>query len=253
MTQKSQSPDDASKKTQLIQERLNEERRRFPRLALSREAFRLRPHGKLFSLSDLSPDGFCLRVTDDQDLLAFPVGAIFHGELGFRGERVRVEAQVRHVERGYVGAELVKLSDQDRETLNRRLNPEVLGSELRLIPGGDLEQLWFHALNGADWNLQLNAEGAVQGFLLRLHGGYIQWRGSAAQEGGDSLMTGRIGHSLPNDFESGAIRMETWSLHADSQPDAQKMRIAIQLLSGCKERPQLRDFCIGVIRARMPS
>jgi hypothetical protein len=31
------------------------------------------------------------------------------------------------------------------------------------------------------------------------------------------------------------------------------MHIAIQLLSGCKEKPEFRDFCSHVIRSRIPS
>ena len=65
----------------------HEERRRFPRLAVSREAFRLKPVGKLFALADLSFRGFSVRVSDDNDLHAFILGSEVSGELGFRGER----------------------------------------------------------------------------------------------------------------------------------------------------------------------
>ena len=64
-----------------------DERRRFPRLAVSREAFRLKPVGKLFALADLSFHGFAVRVSDDNDLHAFMLGSEVSGELGFRGER----------------------------------------------------------------------------------------------------------------------------------------------------------------------
>ena len=128
-----------------------------------------------------------------------------------------------------------------------RLNPSVLGQELRLIPGGDLEQIWYHALNGADWNLQLEAQSAqVRGFLVRLHGVYAQWRKDVRGE--EYLVTGSVGHSLPVDFDSGAIRMETWSLIPDAEPDSSKLRIAILLLSGCNEKPEIRDFCLAQLR-----
>ncbi len=224
-----------------------EERRRFPRLALSREAFRLKPHGKLFAISDLSPQGFCLRLTEEQDLAAFPLGSTFQGELGFRGERIRVQAIVRHLERGFVGAEMVEISPQARAILDERLTPHVLGGELKLIPGGDFSQLWYHALNGADWNLQLGAQDQVDSFLVRLHGIYVQWR--RGKEGAsDFLSSGSLGYSLPMDFDSGAVRMETWVLHPDPLPQEAKLRIAIQLLSGCNEKPELKGFCLAQMR-----
>jgi hypothetical protein len=244
-TQNFQSLENASKRKATLP--LEGERRKFPRLAISREAFRLKPHGKLFSISDISPSGFCLRVNDEQDLLGFPIGGTFHGELGFRGERIRVEARVMRVERGFVGAEITQMAALDQALLAERLSPAVLGRELRLIPGGDLEQIWYHALNGADWNLQMESQvSSVRGFLVRLHGVYAQWRRDA--QGEEFLVTGTVGHSLPGGFDSGAIRMETWALHPDSEPDSEKLRIAILLLSGCNEKTELRDFCLAQLR-----
>ena len=246
MTQNSLSPVVGSNEVRAA--RSPPERRRFPRLAVSREAFRLKPLGKLFALADVSLTGFCLRVSEDNDLNAFPVGSEFQGELGFRGDRFQVKARVRHLERGFVGAELIDIAPDARARLELGLDPARLGGEMRLIPGNDLYQLWWHAMNGADWNVELAAGGQVQAFLLRLHGTFIRW--SAER---DTLDTGTIGHMLPVDPDFGAVRMETWTLSADEALDPHKMRIAIQLLSGCKEKPEFRDFCSRVIHSRMPS
>ncbi len=58
---------------------------------------------------------------------------------------------------------------------------------------------------------------------------------------------------LPTDFDSGAVRMETWILKPDLQMDSAKMRIAIQLLSGCNERQDFRGFCCDLIRKHLLS
>jgi|GEM_PF-675609 len=225
-----------------------EERRRFPRLAVSREAFRLKPVGKLFALADLSFRGFSVRVSDDNDLNAFMLGSEVSGELGFRGERHAVRARVCHVERGFAGLEIVDITEEGRGSLKQRLDPTALGTELRLIPGSSLEQLWFHAINGADWSLELTSSGEVASFLVRLQGMFVRWSAVAGR-----LESGTLGHMLPVDFDSGAVRMETWVLKPDAEPDPAKLRIAIQLLSGCNEKQEFRDFCADLLRSRLLS
>jgi hypothetical protein len=225
-----------------------EERRRFPRLAVSREAFRLKPVGKLFALADLSFHGFSVRVTDENDLHAFMLGSEISGELGFRGERHRVRARVCHVERGFAGLEIVDITDEGRESLAQRLDPTLLGAELRLIPGSSLEQLWLHAINGADWSLELDSKAAIASFLVRLQGMFVRWSAASGR-----IESGTLGHMLPVDFDSGAVRMETWVLKPDPEADPAKMRIAIQLLSGCNDKQEFRDFCADQIRSRLLS
>src|SRR5436190_1257440 len=73
------------------------ERRRVPRLNLTKEQFRLEQNGKIFSVSDLSSNGMALRILDSEDLNLFPVGIILNGTLNLHREKFAVSARVRHI------------------------------------------------------------------------------------------------------------------------------------------------------------
>ena len=136
----SQNPGDLK----LIKRFKGQDKRRVPRIALTKEQFKL--------------------------------GRFVTGTLNLNGKKVPVRAQVRHIKTQMTGCEFIDL-DQDTETIiNHFLDPTELGKELRASPeaSGD-GAIWFHGPTGTDFMVWRGIDGEFYKFSIFLLGNYVQW------------------------------------------------------------------------------
>jgi hypothetical protein len=199
------------------------ERRRLPRLNLASEQFRLASNGKIFEVTDLSPQGMALRVIDRGDLVLFPVAAKVDGTINLRGEKHPVSARVRNLVSDRVGCEFEELSAPSHAALAKFLDPVALGRELKPIPseGG---MLWYHGTSGTDLLLRREADGRFTRMALFVLGSFVQW---TEDEG---VKTGAARMSKAPSETRGVVRLETLLLDADPRPDAGKLAVARAVL-----------------------
>ncbi len=214
------------------------ERRRLPRLNLSREQFRLSSNGKIFSVIDLSNEGMALRLIDREDLILFSIGAELEGSLKLRNEKFPVRARVRHLARDLVGCEFVALSDTVTEVLKKSLDPTFLGKELRPLPSDGNGTLWYHGTSGTDLLFWRAADEQYHRVALIVLGTFVQW------DQADGLTTGSVGASQEQAENYGLIRYETLLFLPDDNADSTKLGIAKQLVLSSNLPLDLRKWCV---------
>lgn len=217
---------------------LSAERRRRPRIALSAEQFRLASNGKVFSVADLSTGGMALRVIDPMDFHLFPVASVFEGVLRFRDERYTLRAKVCHVGRELIGCEFDGLSEAAKAALQKYLDPEVLGKEIRPIPASDAASLWYHGPSGTDLLLTRGVDGQYRRIMLFVLGSFIQWDSEAG------VSTGRARESMEQTESWGIVRFETMLLDRDETPDSNKLSIAKALILSSNLPQDLKKWCV---------
>lgn len=200
------------------------ERRRIPRLSLTSEQFRLKQTGKIFSVADLSSEGMALRILDAGDLLAFPVGAEVEGILNLKKKKLVIHGRVKNIRPDLVGFQFEGLDSHVAEEISKLLDPEILGAELRPIPGAEGGALWYHGTSGTDLLLWRAADGQYSRFFLQVLGTFIQW------DGAEELATGRVRASEELGEARGIFRHETALLDFDAKPDAGKLGVAKTLV-----------------------
>lgn len=228
------------------------EKRRKPRINLTTEQFRLqstqvgpqenRSFHRIFSVEDLSPAGMAFRVLDSNDLLVLPVSTVLNGVLNLRGEKLEVKAQVKNLSPYRVGCEFSELSDSVKSSLEKFLDPAVLGSSLRPIPSSDVGTLWYHGPSGTDLLLGRAIDGKYSRLMLFVLGSFIQWD----EQGG--LTTGKA--KLSDDAcdqrseEWGVVQFETMILTQDAQPDSHKLSIAKAVFMSSNLPQDLKKWCL---------
>lgn len=217
------------------------ERRRVPRLNLTTDQFKLSQNGKLFSVYDLSAHGMALRIIDAEDFYLFPVGSHFEGVLNLRGDKLRIKAQVRHLGQDLIGTEFESLDTQTIQFLETRLDPELLGKDLKPLPSTDSGATWYHGSSGTDLLLWRAIDGSYHRFSAFVLGSYIQWE----QEAG--VTTGRVNFGDTPAEVWGAVRFETVLLKADPQPDPAKLMIAKTLIMSSNLPQDLKKWCVRML------
>ena len=214
------------------------ERRRLPRLNLSGEQFRLVQNGKVFSVTDLSDAGLAFRILDPTDLVLFSVGAVFDGVLNLRGEKHVFKAKVRHIRVDLVGCQFLEVTEAMREELQRFLDPEVLGRELKPSPPIDAGTIWYHGPSGTDFVLLRGIDGQTRRFTLHVLGAYVQWDRELG------LATGLGKPSQIRSENQGAMRFETLLLEPDAKLDPGKLAIAKKVLMSSNLPQDLMKWCV---------
>lgn len=215
-----------------------QERRRLPRLNLTRELFRLQQNGKIFSIVDLSLDGMAIRVIDPLDLRLFPMGCSLEGTLNLKKEKYRVMAQVRHLGVDLVGCQFFSLSEEAIEALQKFLDPSFLGQELRPIPSAEGSTIWYHGPPGTDLLFWHKSDGEYHRFLACVHGSYVQW------DLIEMLVTGKTKPSHEKSEVRGAIRFDMMLLEKDSEPDPGKLNVAKNLILSSNLPQELKKWCV---------
>ena len=213
------------------------ERRRVPRLGLTREQFRLRQNGKIFSVVDLSGEGLALRILEREDFALFPIETVISGILNLNGEKYAVDAKVKHIDREMIGCHFEKLEPASQAALNGFLDPERLGEGLRPIPSSEGTTLWYHGPSGTDLLFWRGLDGQYSRFTLFLMGSYAQW-----EESGE-ISTGRFRLSSEQSEICGLIRFESMLLEPDSSPDVGKLQIAKTLILSSNLSQELKKWC----------
>jgi hypothetical protein len=225
------------------------EKRKKPRIHLSSEQFRVDQTGKLFSVVDLSLDGIAFRVLDQTDLVMLPVAIQISGILNLRGVKLPVQIQVKNIRAQVIGCQFIDLDSKARAALEKFLDPAELGRELKPIPtaqgahgSGESATLWYHGPGGTDLLFSRALDGRYRRFTLFVLGSFVQWD----EEGG--VVTGRAVSSEDRrdqrSEEWGAVQFETIVLDADSQPDADKLSIAKDLILSSNLPQDLKKWCV---------
>lgn len=234
------------------------EKRRKPRINLTTEQFCLqstrvrnaandgnmetRPSHRIFSVEDLSPEGMAFRVLDTHDLLVLPVSTVLEGVLNLRGEKLTVKAQVKHLSPYRVGCEFTGLVDQVKATLEKFLDPAVLGGSLRPIPSSDVGTLWYHGPSGTDLLLGRSIDGKYSKLILFVLGSFIQWD----EQGGLSTGLAKLSDEAcdQRSEEWGVVQFETMILTQDAQPDPHKLSIAKAVFMSSNLPQDLKKWCL---------
>ncbi len=218
-----------------------EERRRRPRIGLTSEQFRFGQNGKVFSVSDLSPDGMAIRVLDRNDFALFPVATTLSGTLNLRGMRYSIQARVRRIGHELIGCEFQSLEASVQEALEKFLDPKVLGSELRPIPSSETGTLWYHGPSGTDLLLVRGADGQYRRMTLFVLGNYILWEGDSGLSTGSAV---DATEGVPPGEVWGIVRFETMVLESDKTPDSNKLNIAKALILSSNLPQDLKKWCV---------
>jgi len=214
------------------------ERRKFPRLNLSLEQFKLQGNGKIFSVVDLSSMGMGVRVIDKQDLAFFPVGRRFEGLLNLRRKKHSIVAVVKNVYPDRIGCQFRELTEATQNALTDYLDPMKLGAGLRPLPasveGGGV---WYHGPSDTEFFIWRALDGQYKRFFLLVLGTFVRW------DSPGTLITGRVDkHFSPGEVQ-GVFRLDTLSLVTDKIIDISKLELAKTLIM-CSELPlDLQSWC----------
>ncbi len=215
------------------------ERRQLPRLSLTSEQFRLLSNHKIFSVDNVSVQGMGLWVLDQEDFKYFCVGMEIEGILNLRGEKFLVRAQVKNLVQERVGCEFHSLSQEALFALNQLLDPIVLGSELKPVPFGEVNTLWYHGPSGTDLIMKRSTDGRFYQFTLYVFEYSIQW------DHLEGLSTGCVLVSSTQKAQlRGIVRLESLLVKPDVEPQSSKLEIAKKLILSSNLSQDLRNWCI---------
>jgi hypothetical protein len=218
------------------------ERRRFPRVSLSTEQFKLASTGKIFGVCDLSTTGLALRLLDLEDMMEFPVGRTLEGILNMKGTKVPVTLEVRNIRADTVGCAFLELTDGTVQSLERFLDPKRLGRELHPIPSPEGRALWYHGPSGTDLLLWRTGDGAWKRFCLFVYQSYIQWDFETG------ITTGWLAMADQDSPVEGVVRLETRLLEREGRVDHLKVDVARSLIAEAPLDEELKAFCIRQLR-----
>lgn len=214
------------------------ERRRVPRLFLSREQFKLDSNQKVFSVSDLSIEGFSLRILESDDLLELTLGKEISGILNLGGAKHAVRARVRNVRKEVVGCEFESLQAAAKKAIEVFLDPVELGKEMRPMTGFETSGLWYNGARGTDFLIWRHMDGTFKRFLLCMFGSFIQWE----EESG--LQTGKIVPGQEPAEIHGLVQIESLVLNPDPVPNPQKLRIGRVLIESAPVSSEVKQHCL---------
>jgi hypothetical protein len=214
------------------------EKRRVPRINLAQEQFKLSANGKVFSVADLSRDGFAIRVLELSDLILFSVGAPISGTLNVDGQKLSVFGRVAHLRADLVGAQFGELEAKVRNALEAFLDPAHLGKELKLRPHSSRDVVWYTGPSGTHLFFGKDAQGVSRKVSALVLGSYVQW------EEGLGLTTGTYSFSEDRDEVYGALRLETVLFKADPSVDSAKTDLAKRLVLGSNLSQDLKDWLL---------
>ncbi|MCM0606012.1 MAG: PilZ domain-containing protein [Xanthomonadaceae bacterium] len=216
----------------LVKRIKGQDKRRVPRIALTREQFKLTDTGKIFAVQDLSLGGLALRILEPQDMIYFTVSRFISGTLNLNGRKVPIRAQVRHIKTSMAGCEFIDLDPDTEKIITQFLDPSELGRALRASPesSGD-GAIWFHGPTGTDLMIWRGIDGEFNKFSLFLLGNYVQWELDAG------LMTGIFQSS--GDMGS----MGSVTLFEDKQVDEMKLELAKKLILSSQLTQELKRWC----------
>ncbi len=182
-----------------------------------------------------------LRVLEENDLLAFPVGAHVEGIVNLNREKYPVQARVRHVGPELVGFEFENLTESVSSALNRFLDPSVLGTELKPIPSNE-NSLWYHGPSGTDVYLWRGVDGSYKRIAIVVLASFIQWDETSG------ISTGQIESSFEPSEVRGVVRFETLLLKPDAAIDSRKLAIAKTLLQSSQLPQDLKAWCVRQLK-----
>ncbi|OFZ21739.1 MAG: hypothetical protein A2X94_15745 [Bdellovibrionales bacterium GWB1_55_8] len=205
---------------------------------LAGEQFRVTRMNKVFSVTDLSPEGMALRVLEHDDMRLFPVATRIEGTLNLHGEKHQLTAVVRHLGNDVIGCQFETVQENTRKALKDFLDPEALGKELRPIPGADSGTVWYRGPGGTSLLLLRSSDGHFRRISLFVLGSFMQWD----EELG--VTTGRARSDESSNEVRGIFRYETMLLDPDSAPDAGKLNIAKTVLLSSNLPQDLKRRCV---------
>jgi hypothetical protein len=214
------------------------EKRRIPRMAFSKEQFRLSHEGKVFSVVDLSEQGIGLKLIEDEDLHLFPMGGQISGTLNLEGTRIEMKFRVVHLSKTQIGGEFLDVSREFQIQIGDALDPRRLGGELKPMPAQKDITHWFHGPFSTDVLLWRGMDGLYERFLILVRGRYVQW----TEETGTT--SGRIesGHGDTSEANWGVFHWDLVEFFKDNAVDRQKLHIAKELILGSKIESDLKSW-----------
>ncbi|MBI4925830.1 MAG: PilZ domain-containing protein [Bdellovibrio sp.] len=240
--QKSQSLSDVSKNKNVTFLFL-EEKRKFPRLNFTHEQFKLNQSGKVYSILDLSINGLALHLIDSKDLVYFTLGAKLSGILNIKSQKEPIQLRVTNISKERVGCEFIDLESSLKEMLKKISDPLFLTKELKLIPGSQQFNGWYHGAFGTDFYFTVTPESEIKNFIFCFSGNFVRWTIE------DGVNTGSISPLDEKTEESGVIWLETVLLRVDVNKDCNKLRIAKQLILGSNLPQGLKNLCLEHLEA----
>ncbi len=213
------------------------ERRRLPRLNLTTEQFRLGANGKIFSVADISSEGLALRVLDRSDLVLFPVEMLCEGTLNLSRQKFACSVRVKHVGTERIGCRFEDIGTDLRQALDKLLDPNELGRELKPVPAVEPGTVWYQGPTGTHLLLSRGMDGQFFRLALFFLGNFVRWE----EAGG--LSTGRVSSAFEPSEVRGVVRFETMLFDADPQPDHGKLQVAKKILLGSNLPKDLISWC----------
>jgi hypothetical protein len=224
------------------------DRRRLLRFALAREQFRIKDTGKIFSVIDLSSDGFSVRLIDKEDGILFSVGRWIEGMLNLEGEKFNIRAQVKNIRADVVGCEFSKdLPDLSYSALQEYISPAKIGADLKKSPTSPQHNLiWLHGRCGTElfvWVEQKKSEQPLR-WILFIAGEFVEW----VKDPSHLFTTGRTEFSKDAAQVQGVLRLDTALLIKDPKPNAGRLAVAKQVVLGCNSLSELKSkilVCFG--------
>lgn len=155
-----------------------------PRVALAHEQFRLKDNAKIFSVMDLSPMGFSVRLLDPEDLALFPVGRSIEGNLKFQEKIVNIQCKVVHISSTRVGFQFSDEGGALKTFFTEMMTPDFLASELKLLPSNGKLLRWYHGPCGTELLFFSEKETAeIDRFLCIFLGNFLQWENGILSTG----------------------------------------------------------------------
>jgi hypothetical protein len=218
--------------------RSTQERRRVPRLCLTGELFRVAPIGKVFSVTDLSPEGMAIRVLDGEDLRLFAVSTVVQGELNLRREKYPIQCRVKNIRADTVGFQFENISAAVDKVLHQYVNPKSLGEELRPIPSSENGALWYHGPSGTDFLLWRSIDGQYRKMAMYVQGTFVHWD---LEKG---ITTGLCSSAEEKSEIRGLLRFETLMLDPDDSVDLGKTEVAKTVLLSSNLPEALTKWCV---------
>jgi hypothetical protein len=227
--------------------RRGEERRREPRISLTRENAGTVPPvqivvgDKSYRLFNLSVRGFCIFAPRPHPLVVEP-GDLLDASMVTGSTRVELRVRVSYLKDNFVGCEILEAESFWHDAASSILDPIVIGKKLREIdprfvaPDEDGNQArWFQSANACDLFVWHSSEGDLIGAQLFFMGQVVDW---SLEHG---VRTGMVSASSARSPKYAASEL----FDLDTPPSPEVMYVARRILKAAELPEDLWHFLLG--------
>jgi len=215
------------------------EKRKYPRVNLSKEQFRLDENGKIYGVIDLSQKGMSIKVLDPEaDLLYFSIMRELTGMINIDREKYPVTVVVKNAQTYRIGFEFKELPLKTAKAIEEFLSPKRLGEELRPMHH-EKGLIWLHAASSTDVLVE-----DQKYFSIFVHNSFVQWNHKLG------LRTGQIEASDEDYAEPlSPVRLETLLLEPDPIADYTKVKLAQELIHHSAMDDAIKSWILSELKS----